>query len=81
MTASATGTAQPQQTKQLLVLLRQYLVNNVRQYPVLLPSVPMLREAAQSYGRNDQQRAFAKGVEAYEFLMQTRAANPGLPLP
>ncbi|MDI6098918.1 hypothetical protein QLQ12_09930 [Actinoplanes sp. NEAU-A12] len=81
MTATATPTAQQQQTAQLLVLLRQYVVSHVRQFPFLLPSVATLREAAGLYGRNDPQGAYQKGVEAYQFIMRTRAAFPSLPLP
>jgi hypothetical protein len=81
MTATATPTAQQQQTAQLLILLRQYVMSNVRQFPFLLQTVAMLREAAGLYGRNDQQSAFQKGLEVYQFIMRTRAAFPSLPLP
>lgn len=73
--------SQREQTAQLLVLLRQYVVSQVRQFPFLLQSVPALREAARAFGRNDLQQAFQKGVEVYQSVMRARAANPGLPLP
>jgi hypothetical protein len=69
------------QTAQLLILLRQYVTDQVRQYPFLLSSVPALREAAKAFGRNDLRQAFQNGVDVYQFLMRSRAANPGMPLP
>lgn len=73
--------SQREQAAQLLVLLRQYVMSNIRQFPFLLQSVPALREGARAFGRNDLQQATQKGVEVYENLMRARAATPGLPLP
>jgi hypothetical protein len=80
MTASAASATRPQ-TAQLLVLLYEYVVQYVASHPALLPAVPALREAAQSYGRNDSQRALQKGVEVYQYLLRIRATSPDLPLP
>jgi len=80
MTAPAAQATRPQ-TAQLLVLLFEYVVRYAASHPTLLPAVPALREAAQSYGRNDSQRALQKGVEVYQYLVRIRATSPDLPLP
>ncbi|MEU4425079.1 hypothetical protein AB0F81_31040 [Actinoplanes sp. NPDC024001] len=81
MTVHTMATPQREQTARLLVLLRRYVVDQLRQYPFLLPSVQALREAARAFGRNDLQQAHRKGMEAYQFIMRTRDAYPGMPLP
>jgi hypothetical protein len=80
MTASTAPITGPQ-TAQLLVALYEYVVRYVGGHPALLPAVPALREAAQSYGRRDWQRALQKGVEVYQYLVRIRATSPDLPLP
>jgi len=69
------------QTAQLLNVLYQYVVSFTPSHSLLLPAVAALREAAQFYGRGDQEGAFQKGVGVYQFLVQARASNPDLPLP
>ena len=76
-----TTTATKQQTADLLVLLYNYVVGHVPSHAVLVPAVVALRDAAQSYGRDDAASAFRLGVQVYQFLINTRATNPDLPLP
>lgn len=78
---SEATTATRPQTAQLLVLLYQYVVGHTPSHPALLPAVVTLREAAQLYGHNDSPRAFEKGVDAYQFLLQARTISPDLPIP
>jgi hypothetical protein len=74
-------TATRTQTARLLVLLYQYVVGHTASHPALLPTVATLREAAQLYGGNDSQRAFQRGVDVYQFLVQARISSPDLPVP
>jgi hypothetical protein len=79
-TATVAAPTRPQ-TAQLLVLLYQYVVDQTRTHPVLLPAVPALRQAAQLYGRNDLQGAYRRGVDVYQLLVRARQTNPDLPMP
>lgn len=87
MTPSTTATTGPagaktrQQTAQLLVLLYEYVTRHASSHVLVLPAVAGLREAAQLYGQNDLQRAFQKGVDVYNSLMQARQISLDLPLP
>jgi hypothetical protein len=87
MTSSTTATIgsadvqMKERTTQLLVLLYEYITQHAPSHILVLSAVSDLRDAAHLYGQNDLQRAFQKGVDAYQSLMHTRRLSPDLPLP
>lgn len=80
-TTAPVGASTRQQTAQLLVLLYEYVTRHAPSHVLVLPAVSGLREAAQLYNQNDLQRAFQKGVDVYQSLMQARRISSDLPLP
>jgi hypothetical protein len=79
MTAPTPATAA--QTRQLLVLLYEYVVAHAPSHSALVLAVPTLRSAAQLYGRQEIQRAFDTSVAVFRLLEQVRLTSPGLPVP